>query len=211
MYLRGQIETEDGSTREVTSAGVDSKRGEALRELIAAESARSCLETGFAYAMSSSFILDALLDHPANAEASEPILVSMDPWQASGFGNAGRRHLREAGASDLHTLFQERAEAVLPRLIAAGRRFDAAFIDGDHRFDGVFIDIFYAVRLVRPGGLIVVDDVWMPAIQSCLSFFTSSGICRAETKRDIDGADKYALLRPNAEQGKRAWDHWVEF
>ena len=32
-----------------------------------------------------------------------------------------------------------------------------AFIDGDHRFDPGFVDFFFVHRLLKPGGLVVVD------------------------------------------------------
>ena len=38
---------------------------------------------------------------------------------------------------------------VLPRLVADGRRFDLALVDGTHRFDGVFLELVYLGRLVR--------------------------------------------------------------
>ena len=40
-----------------------------------------------------------------------------------------------------------------------------AFVDGDHRFEGVFLDLYFMTRLVTPGALVVVDDMWMPAVR----------------------------------------------
>ena len=216
IYATGTIAPEDGAPRDVASAGVLPDRGEALRRVLLTEKAASCVETGFAFGMSSSFILDALLGAPPNAaigEAApkEPLLISMDPWQSMAFGGAGRRHLREAGVSHLHTLFEEDSALVLPRLLAQDRKFNAAFIDGDHRFDGVFVDVFYACRLVGPGRLVIVDDLWMPAVRKCVAFFTSSGICTVETRPEIPTSDKFALLRVLHGGESRKWDHWVEF
>ena len=135
----------------------------------------------------------------------------MDPWQREAFGNAGRRHLREANAAGLHTFFRDKAESVMPRLIAAARQFDVAFVDGDHRFDGVFIDVFFACRLVGPGKLIIVDDAKMPAVRKCAAFFTSSGICAVETRSDLKASEKFTLLRVLPDSDMRPWDHWVEF
>ncbi len=37
---------------------------------------------------------------------------------------------------------------MLPRLLAEGRGFDLAFLDGNHRFEGVFLDLVYSGRVL---------------------------------------------------------------
>ena len=46
----------------------------------------------------------------------------------------------------------------LARLAEDGARFDLAYIDGDHSRDNVMIDCLLAWRMLRPGGLIILDD-----------------------------------------------------
>ena len=36
--------------------------------------------------------------------------------------------------------------------------FDFVFIDGWHTFDYTLIDFFYADKLIREGGIIIIDD-----------------------------------------------------
>ena len=43
----------------------------------------------------------------------------------------------------------EESQIVLPRLWDAHECFDLAFVDGNHRFDWAFVDLFYLGRLVR--------------------------------------------------------------
>ena len=95
--------------------------------------------------------------------------------------------------------------------MSAGEVFDAAFVDGSHLFDGAFVDIFYTSRLVRPGGLIVLDDLWMPAVEQAVGFFTSNLGMTVELVRDGAGRAKLAALRTPVQPVKRAWDHFVEF
>lgn len=40
------------------------------------------------------------------------------------------------------------------------RSFDVVFVDGDHGYEGCAFDLEQALRLVRDGGWIIVDDVW---------------------------------------------------
>ena len=66
------------------------------------------------------------------------------------------------------------SEFALPRMLGEGRRFDLAFVDGNHRFDGVFLDLIYFSRLVRPSGIIVVDDYQLPSVARAASFCTNN-------------------------------------
>jgi predicted O-methyltransferase YrrM len=47
-------------------------------------------------------------------------------------------------------------------LVNSTRRFDAVWLDGDHTNPVVTLDIANALRLVRPGGLLAMDDVRLP-------------------------------------------------
>jgi predicted O-methyltransferase YrrM len=46
----------------------------------------------------------------------------------------------------------------LPRLRASGSQFDAAFIDGSHFSDDIYVDTFYAWAMLKPGGVLIWDD-----------------------------------------------------
>src|ERR687896_265219 len=82
----------------------------------------------------------------------------------------GLRTLRDAGVEGMVEVIEEESQLALPRLVSDGRQFDFAFVDGDHRFEGVFLDLYYMTRLVKPGGLIVIDDMWMPAVRTAGAF-----------------------------------------
>ena len=65
---------------------------------------------------------------------------------------------------------------VLPKLVSEGRQFDFAFIDGDHHFDGVFVDLFYVDQLLKPGGVVVFDDIsWDGVYLACRFAQTNYG------------------------------------
>lgn len=64
------------------------------------------------------------------------------------------RHLRRAGLSSVVTVRRGRALDVLPSL--DGEEFDLVFLDADRLPLPTYLD--WAMRLVRPGGLIVADN-----------------------------------------------------
>ncbi|HVU64195.1 MAG TPA: class I SAM-dependent methyltransferase, partial [Phycisphaerales bacterium] len=221
IYQCGTLPDQSGTPLPVWPSGITRERGEALRELALSVNAATCLETGFGYGMSASFLLEAALRVRSREGRRWPqsgatpdclaALTSIDPGETQLWNNAGLVHLEQAGLAPHHRFFAERSERVLPRLVDAGERFDLAFIDGDHRFDGAMIDVFYSLRLVREGGLIVLDDAWMPSVQKCSAFFVGNGLCEMVSVWPSVEKQRLHALRPRAAHEYRVWDHFVEF
>ena len=54
-----------------------------------------------------------------------------------------------------------------------GEQLDFAFIDGidgSYLFDDAFIDFFYIDKILKVGGFISFDDIWMPALKQLVNF-----------------------------------------
>jgi hypothetical protein len=69
-----------------------------------------------------------------------------------------RSYCRENGIADSTAEFHVApSEEVLPRL--EGGDLDFVLIDGRHGFPAPFIDAYYAARLLKVGGLLMVDDL----------------------------------------------------
>jgi predicted O-methyltransferase YrrM len=62
-----------------------------------------------------------------------------------------------------------RSDEVLPRL-ASDDRLDVVLIDGGHGFPTPIIDWYYAASRLRSGGLLVCDDVALPAVAHLCAF-----------------------------------------
>jgi predicted O-methyltransferase YrrM len=162
-YRDGTVLDQAGETVELAPHSIERAQGEALRELAIAEEAERTIEVGLALGMSALFLCQAVVARGGRH-------VAIDPFQAESWNGAGLRTLREAGVGDLVEVIEEESQLALPRLVADGREFDLAFVDGDHRFEGVFLDLYYMTRLIRPGGLVVVDDMWMPAVRTAVAY-----------------------------------------
>ena len=161
----------DGPTR-VRSAGdfecvsLGKSDGDALRDLLLAEKARTVIEIGLAYGGSALAIAEALV---VNGSGQGRHLI-IDPYQNS-FYDSGRSAIVEAGIMDVCLLLEERSQIVLPRLLSEGFLADAAFVDGSHIFHNVFVDLFYLRELVHPGGLVILDDCSYPSVATAVRYF----------------------------------------
>jgi predicted O-methyltransferase YrrM len=57
------------------------------------------------------------------------------------------------------------SELALPRLPDGPGTVDLMFVDGRHSFPAPVIDFYHAWRLLRVGGILVLDDIPIPAVQ----------------------------------------------
>ena len=155
LFGSGSVVSElNGATFDLFPAAIPPPEGEALARWVTRERAEQTIEIGLGHGVAALFACRALLA----ADAGRVRHVTVDPLQEPWFGDTGLQVLEEAGVIDIVEFHREESLRVLPRLLEQGRRFDLGFVDGDHRFDGVFLDLVYLDRLVRPGGTVFVDD-----------------------------------------------------
>jgi predicted O-methyltransferase YrrM len=140
--------------------------GDALRDWLLGEQARVVVEVGLAYGSSALAIAEALVSQGTD-DASHVII---DAFQDQ-FQDVGWNVIAAAGLTDVCSLLRERSQLALPRLVADGLVADAAFVDGSHIFHNVFVDLFFLRDLVRPGGLIILDDCRWPSVATAVRYF----------------------------------------
>jgi predicted O-methyltransferase YrrM len=140
---------------------------DALRDLLVNEGVETVVEVGLAYGRSALAIGEALLA----VDARRPLHIIIDPLQATEWSNVGWQMLRSAGLDAIARLVLQPSSLALPRLVAEGVTADAAFVDGSHRFHEVFVDLYFLRKIVRPGGLIVLDDHWWPSVRTAERYF----------------------------------------
>ncbi len=138
-----------------------------LRDVLVAEGACVVIEVGLAYGSSALAIGEAVLTTCGQSARH----VVIDPFQASAYSNVGWELLRSVGLEATSRLLTEASSLALPRLLGEGFVADAAFVDGSHRFHEVFVDLYFLRKLVRPGGLIMLDDVEWPSVGGALAYF----------------------------------------
>jgi predicted O-methyltransferase YrrM len=144
--------TSRSDDRDFAAISVPAAEADALRDVLVGAGARTVIEIGLAYGSSALAIGEAIATHDGARH------IAIDPFQHTVWADAGWDVLRAAGMDAISTLITEPSALALPRLLTDGLVADAAFVDGSHRFHEVFLDLYFLRRIVRPGGLIVLDD-----------------------------------------------------
>jgi predicted O-methyltransferase YrrM len=199
----------DGRPRELRPVAIGPEEGDALLSWVRTEQVHRTLESGLGFAISTLFICEGLL-----ANGGDVLHVAADPYQFVGlpthsttYAGVGLQLLEQAGVRGLVEFYAEESQIVFPRLLAEGRQFDLAFIDGNHRFEAVFLDLIYAGRLLKEGGVIFVDDVQLPGPKHALRFCVANlGWVIEDKGREaahewvvVRTGSRDAFLRPYAE------------
>jgi hypothetical protein len=138
-----------------------------LRDLLIVERVETVVEVGLAYASSALAVGEALV----TIARPRPRHVIIDPFQDEAYANVGWNLLRAAGLDAIATLRRAWSSIALPELLTEGLVADAAVVDGSHRFHEVFVDLYFLRKIVRPGGLIVLDDDWTPSVRTAVRYY----------------------------------------
>jgi hypothetical protein len=75
----------------------------------------------------------------------------------------------------------------------------------------VFLDLVYLGHLVRKGGVIILDDYQLPAVERAASFFQSN---LGWTLEELSGPDRHhqwAVLRTSTIPDTRPFGFFVDF
>jgi predicted O-methyltransferase YrrM len=186
------------------------EEGRALHEWVLRERAARTLEVGLGWGVSALFVCEALA--PGGRH------VAIDPYQLAGlpehrtrYEGAGLRALAEAGFGEVLELHVEESQIVLPRLLEEGRRFDFAFVDGNHRFEAVFLDLVYSARLLDERQVVFLDDVQLPGPRRALDFCLANLGWTLE-EEGVEDEHEWAVARTGpTEAFRRPYDRLADF
>ncbi len=167
IYKSGKVTGQSGKEHPLHSE-IDPAEGRFLSDLIAGDpTVTNTLEVGCAYGMSSLHICHTL------RVRMNPRHTIIDPFQFTQWDGVGIRNLEQSGIG-FFNLIQKKSEFAMPELLAEGEgRFDLVFVDGWHTFDHTLLDCFYATRLLRVGGYLVIDDVTIPPVRRAVEYFSA--------------------------------------
>ena len=219
LYRENEVVHRNGRRDPVVPPGINARRGEYLFQLVRAHRPALSLETGFAYGVSALFIAEALRQNGSGRH------IVIDPFERTRFDGLGLRHVVEAGLAQYVTLHEEPSELCLPRLAVEGLRIDLAFVDGHHLFDYVVAECLFLARLLRSGGILVLDDTNLPGVGRACDFFAKNrldfeevtessrpGVLRSLFRSSLPPPPPLLrLFRQVTDEDPRDWNHFVPF
>jgi len=153
-------------------AGIDKVSQNILKDYIKKYNCKKILEVGMADGMSSIAILEALSE--ATLVNGEGTLTSIDPYQSSYWSNNGLQNIKNLKLDKNHIFIEKFDYIALPELLSKGEKYDLIFIDGSHIFDNVIHNNFYCDMLLKVGGILINDDMWMPSIKKAFNYIKNN-------------------------------------
>ncbi len=147
-----QVETTEGQRLPLEGSEVPAEEGRWLQAIVSEIKPAVSLEVGLANGLSALFICEVL----AQQRSARHIII--DPYQETNWQSVGLTNLRRAGYGTFIEFYPLPSHQALPQLEARDVTLDFAFVDGAHTFDYALVDFFYVDRMLRVGGVIVLDD-----------------------------------------------------
>ena len=139
------------------------------------------LEIGFGYGRSACYIMAA-----TGREHSV-----MDPFQNQ-YDRQALANVKKCGLDSQLHYFEDYSHNVLPQMLSEGKKFDFIFIDGDHKFDGIFVDFYYSDKLLNDGGFVLFHDTWMRSTQLAMAFIDKN---RKDYRKMVINQDNFGLYQ----------------
>jgi predicted O-methyltransferase YrrM len=159
------------------------------------------LEIGLAYGFSTIYILAAI------DQAGAGHHIALDPYQNGAWHGVGALQAKHLGMESSFQLLEEFSVTALARLAAQKEEFDFIYIDGNHRFDDVIVDFTLSAEVCPIGGNIILDDMWLPSIQTLASWIRSNRKDFREISTPIQNIAHFERIGSDS----RNWDHFLQF
>ncbi|MCP4125199.1 MAG: class I SAM-dependent methyltransferase [Bacteroidetes bacterium] len=168
-----------------------------LYDFIQEHDLKSTLETGLGFGRSATHILMA---HGRNH-------IAIDPFQ-SDYDYLALNNVASVEAKDRFEFYEDHSHNVLPQLFKEKNQFDLIFIDGDHKFDGILIDFYFADLLLEINGFIVFHDTWMRSTQLVAAFIKKNRSNYKEVKAPLRN---FLIFQKRSKEDGRDGMHFKEF
>lgn len=202
MYSAGVLDGTEQKNRQIGKERISPIQGSELHRIFRENGVKKSLEVGLAYGYSTIWILDAI------SAFEDGFHIAVDPFEKTDWGGVGLWQVQQTEGFSRH--FEWRSQysiEALTDLIKERSQFDGIFIDGNHRFDDVLVDFYLADKILKIGGVIALDDMWMESIKSVVSFILEN---RSDYTYVPQNAPNMAVFLKNSDDS-RDWHHFRAF
>jgi predicted O-methyltransferase YrrM len=200
MYSSPTLAGLDGLVKEIGLTRISIEQGASMSRLVTERGLARSLEIGFAYGFSTIWLLDAV----SRLEGGRH--EAIDPLETRSWAGVGLRQVAAAGFGHLFTWTELESCHRLSQLAHARMVYDFVFVDGNHRFDDVLVDFYLSDKILRVGGLMALDDTWMPSVRSAVDF-----IVRNRQYAVVEQGCRNMVVFEKLEYDKRHWKHFEPF
>jgi predicted O-methyltransferase YrrM len=176
------------------------EQGAMIHKLICDHAIERSLEIGFAFGFSTIWILDALRSRDGGRH------IAVDPFEKIDWGGIGLYQVGRLSPKASFDWKEDFSIHALSDFIRHEERFDFIYIDGNHRFDDVVVDFYLSDQILKPGGLLVLDDMWMPSVQTAVSF-----VLRNRNYKPVPQPVKNMIVLKKVSNDNRRWSHFKRF
>jgi len=197
----------DKTTHDIFPVSLDLEGGKSLQKFIQDENPQTVIEIGLGYGFAALNVFAA----KDLSKKNDFRFITIDPKQKNRFSNIGLQLLRKVDVFEYVEFHNDSSELTLPRLIMAKEKADFAIVDGNHRFEHVFVDLFFLERILKGGSLIFIDDMQLPGIKKAVSFFVKNLEWKIEKEAHDSKHHKWAALRIRPETLERSYDSFTDF
>ena len=124
------------------------------------------LEVGFAFGISTLFILEKCREYDRN----ERCHIVIEPFD---WGNAAIYNIKKEGLEKYIDIRKELSDRVLPTMYLKNERIQFAYVDTTKVFDIVLQDFYFIDKILDVGGVVIFDDATTPGINLVMRFINS--------------------------------------
>lgn len=206
LYSGGEHRGTDGRLHGVDPrAMVPWPIAEEIAELHRAVKPKLSIEVGLAYGCSTLFILDAMREGRYGRH------IAIDPYQRDRWHGVGLQAIKDVGLAGRFPRrfrwIEERSSFALAQLGRSGKRAQFAYIDGSHLFDDKLSDFCLSDQILDEGGVVILDDVWLPAVKRLAAYITTNMTWYEPVSLRAENLVGFRKVG----RDQRPWDHYAEF
>ncbi len=165
IFSTGTVEINENGERIPLHSNTSKDQGLFLQKIFTEIKPQNSLEVGFAYGISTLFILEM---HQKVSDATGKHLV-IEPID---WGPAALHNIEKEGLSKYLILKRDYSDRVLSELYHSDYKIQFAYIDTTKLFDKIMIDFYFIDKMLSVGGVVIFDDCgggW-PGVQRAVRF-----------------------------------------
>lgn len=154
IFATYTIATGAGDEKIPLHSNTSKEQGLFLQKIFDIIKPQRSVEVGFAYGISTLFILEKHREF--NSDACSHIVI--EPKTDTYWGTAAEYNIGKEGLSKYLDIRRDRSDKILTKLYHENANVQYAYVDTTKQFDVVFQDFYFIDKILDVGGVFILDD-----------------------------------------------------